>query len=274
VSKQFTAAAVLLLVERTALALDDPLSRWFDRGPAWWREVTVGQLLTHTSGLGHWNDLGGIERFCALSVDQRLAAVQAMTPHTAPGQQWAYSGPGYLLLGHLVERVDNRSYGAFLQAEIFSPLGMAATSSGPPPAGELTAHGHHDGVPVPLLDLATLPGSGDIWSTAADLARYTSALRAGELLAPGSRQALTTPQAALGDEAYSIDAIEAHSYGYGYFIGRLNGRPASFHPGDNPGYQSFSASIPDADTSIVVLLNDDAADLRQMVNTLVREVLA
>jgi CubicO group peptidase (beta-lactamase class C family) len=125
-----------------------------------------------------------------------------------------------------------------------------------------------------MLDLATLPGTGDIWSTAGDLARYTSALRTGELLAPASRQALTTPQAALGDETYSIDAIEAHSYGYGYFIGRLNGRSASFHPGDNPGYQSFSASIPDADTSIVVLLNDDAADLRQIVNTLVREVLA
>ena len=274
VSKQFTAAAVLLLVERVALALDDPLSCWFGQGPGWWGEVTVEHLLTHTSGLGHWDDVGGLERFCALGVDERLAAVQAMTPHAAPGQRWTYSGPGYLLLGHLVERVDNRSYGAFLQAEIFSPLGMAATSSGPPPSGELTARGHHDGTRVPPLDVAALPGTGDVWSTAADLARYSSALRAGQLLTPGSRQALTTPRASLGDEAYSFDVIEAHSYGYGYFIGRLNGRPASFHPGDNPGYQSFSASIPDADTCIVVLLNDDTPDLRQIVNTLARTVLA
>lgn len=151
---------------------------------------------------------------------------------------------------------------------------MTATSSGPPPTGELTAHGHQDGAAVRMLDVATLPGTGDVWSTAADLARYSTALRAGELLTPRSRQALTTPQAPLGDEAYSIDAIEADSYGYGYYIGRLNDRPASFHPGDNPGYQSFSASIPDADTSIVVLLNDDTPDLRQIVNTLARTVLA
>jgi CubicO group peptidase (beta-lactamase class C family) len=274
VSKQFTAAAVLLLVERGAVALNDPLSRWFGQGPGWWREVTVEQLLTHTSGLGHWNAVGGIERFCGLGVEERLAAVQAMAPQAAPGQRWIYSGPGYLLLGHLVERVDNRSYGAFLQAEIFSPLGMAATSSGPAPTSELTAHGHDDGVRVPMLDVAAMPGTGDVWSTAADLARYTSAIRAGELLTPGSRQALTAPQASLDDEAYALDAVEAHSYGYGYFIGRLSGRPANFHPGDNPGYQSFSASVPDADTSIVVLLNDDAPNLRLIVNTLARAVLA
>jgi CubicO group peptidase (beta-lactamase class C family) len=78
VGKQFTAAAVLLLVERGDVALDDPLSRWFGRSPGWWREVTVEQLLTHTSGLGHWNDVGGIELFRALGADERLAVVQAM----------------------------------------------------------------------------------------------------------------------------------------------------------------------------------------------------
>jgi CubicO group peptidase (beta-lactamase class C family) len=274
VSKQFTAAAVLLLVERGAVALDDPLSRWFGRRRNWWHEATVHQLLTHTSGLGHWDDVGGIERFCRLGADQRLAAVQQARPRAAPGRQWSYSGLAYLLLGHLVERVDNRSYGAFLQAEIFSPLGMAATSSGPEPTNERTAHGHRDGIRVPMLDLAALPGTGDVWSTATDLARYSSALRAGELLTPRSRRALTAPQARLGREAYSLDWVEAHSYGYGHFIGSLAGRPAAFHPGDNPGYQSFSASIPDVDTSIVVLLNDDAPDVRQIVRRLASTVLA
>jgi CubicO group peptidase (beta-lactamase class C family) len=197
-----------------------------------------------------------------------------MTPRVAPGQRWSYSGPGYLLLGHIVERVDSRGYGAFLQAEVFTPLGMAATSSGPAPTNERTAHGHHNGTRIPLLDVAALPGTGDVWSTAADLARYSSVLRGGELLTPGSRQALTARQVPLGNEAYTLDAIEADSYGYGYFIGRLSGRPSNFHPGDNPGYQSFNASIPDADTSIVVLLNDDTPNLRKIVNTLAHTVLA
>jgi CubicO group peptidase (beta-lactamase class C family) len=85
-----------------------------------------------------------------------------------------------LLLGHLVELISYHSYGAHLQAEIFSPLGMTATSSGPPPAGKLPAHGHRDGVRVPRLDVAALPGTGDLWSTAADLAHYSDTLRAGE----------------------------------------------------------------------------------------------
>jgi CubicO group peptidase (beta-lactamase class C family) len=236
VSKQFTAAAVLLLVERGVVALNDPLSRWFGQSPSWWRQVTVHQVLTHTSGLGHWQDVGGIEGFCALNVDQRLAAIQATTPRVTPGRQWSYSGLGYLLLGQIVERIESRSYGSFLQAEIFSPLGMAATSSGPEPTSQPTAHGHHDGTRVPVLEL-------------------------------------TTPQAPLGEEAYNLDWIEAHSYGYGYFTGSLIGRPAAFHPGDNPGYQSFSASIPDSDTSVVVLLNDDAPDLRSTVHTLAATIL-
>jgi CubicO group peptidase (beta-lactamase class C family) len=273
VSKQFTAAAVLLLVERGVVALNDPLSRWFGQSPSWWRQVTVHQVLTHTSGLGHWQDVGGIEGFCALNVDQRLAAIQATTPRVTPGRQWSYSGLGYLLLGQIVERIESRSYGSFLQAEIFSPLGMAATSSGPEPTSQPTAHGHHDGTRVPVLDLAALPGTGDVWSTASDLARYSSAVRGGELLTRRSRQALTTPQAPLGEEAYNLDWIEAHSYGYGYFTGSLIGRPAAFHPGDNPGYQSFSASIPDSDTSVVVLLNDDAPDLRSTVHTLAATIL-
>jgi CubicO group peptidase (beta-lactamase class C family) len=274
VSKQFTAAAVLLLVERGVVGLDEPLRRWFGRGPDWWREVTVHQLLTHTSGLGHWDVVGGIERFCALDADRQLAAVQATRPRAVPGRRWSYSGLGYLMLGQIVECVDGRSYGEFLEAEIFSPLGMEETSSGPEPTGRRTAHGHHDGSPVPASDLAALPGTGDVWSTATDLARYSGALRAGELLTPRSWRALTTPQAPLGNEAYSLDWIEALSYGYGYFIGSLAGRPAVFHPGDNPGYQSFSASIPDADTSIVVLLNDDALDIRQIVRIVTSAQLA
>lgn len=273
VSKQFTAAAVLLLAERGAVALNDPLSRWFGQGPAWWREVTVHHLLTHTSGLGHWNDVGGLDRIGGLDLDEQLAAIQAAPQWAAPGDRWAYSGLGYLLLGQIIEHLDGRSYGAFLHTEIFSALGMSETSSGPAPAGEPTAHGHHDGSRIPTLDLSALPGTGDVWSTAADLARYSAALRAGELLTPASREALTAPQAQLDDEAYTLDATEAQAYGYGYYIGSLSGRPAAFHPGDIPGYQSFSASIPDVETSIVVLLNDDAPSLRQTVNALARAVL-
>lgn len=89
------------------------------------------------------------------------------------------------------------------------------------------------------------------------------ALRAGELLTPASRKALTAPQAQLDDKAYTLDAIEAHAYGYTWAASAAHPQPST--PG-HPGYQSSSAYISDLDTSIVVLLNDDAPNLRQTVN--------
>lgn len=215
----------------------------------------------------------GVEPFCALDDGERLAAIQEAPTRSAPGDAWSYSGLGYALLGLIIERTAGRAYSDVLRDKIFEPLGLVETCSGSPPACASAAFGHHAGEPMQASDLSSLPGTGDVWSTAADLARYTSALRAGDFLSPASRRALVAPQSGLGNASYALPDVTSDSYGYGYFLGSLGGRPAAFHPGDNPGYLSFSASIPDTDTSLVVLLNDDALDLRQMVGQVVRTVL-
>jgi CubicO group peptidase (beta-lactamase class C family) len=237
VSKQFVAAAILLLAERGSLAPADPVSRWF--GP-WGGDVTVHQLLTHTAGLGHWAAVGGMERFGDLDPAERVAAVRAAEPVARPGERWSYSGPGYLLLAEIVERAAGVPYGAFAGAELFGPAGMTATTSGG-------------------TGLRSMPGTGDVVSTVADLVRYQRALP--ELLRPESRRALTLPHVDLGADSYALPAVSASAYGYGNFVGTIAGRPASFHPGDNPGYQSLSAVLPDSDTTLAVLLHDDAVRL-------------
>jgi CubicO group peptidase (beta-lactamase class C family) len=237
VAKQFVAAAILLLAERGSLAPGDPASRWF--GP-WGGDVTVHQLPTHTAGLGHWPAVGGMDRFGDLDPAERVAAIRAAAPVARPGECWSYSGLGYLLLAEIVERTAGVPYGAFAGTELFAPAGMTATTSGG--AG-----------------LRAMPGTGDVVSTVADLIRYQHALPG--LLRPDSRRALTMPHADLGAESYALPAVSANAYGYGNFVGTIAGRPASFHPGDNPGYQSLSAVLPGDDTTLAVLLHDDAIRL-------------
>jgi CubicO group peptidase (beta-lactamase class C family) len=251
VAKSVVATAVLLLVDRGLLSLD---------GPAGDGGMTVHQLLTHTSGLGHWSAVGGIELFCSLSTEDRLAAVRAAPRRPRAGAAWSYSGLGYFLLGDLVERRTDRPYGAFVGEEVFAPLGMDASVSGAAPAGR-----------DPVLQRSTVPGTDDLWSTAADLARFSAALRTGELLSARSYRSMTTPHVKLADVPATIGVVTASGYGYGTFLGAIDGVPAAFHPGDNPGCRSFSGSLPSTDTSIVVLLEgDDDSALIDLVTRTVR----
>lgn len=101
VSKQFTAAAVLVLAERGRLSVSDPVARWFPGGPDGWASVTVHQLLTHTSGLGHWEDFPEIDIFAATSDERMLAAIKARPLLSAPGDRFSYSSLGYWLLARV-----------------------------------------------------------------------------------------------------------------------------------------------------------------------------
>lgn len=110
VSKQFTAAAVMLLIERGAVALDDEVGRWIPGCPPSWRGITVHHLLTHTSGLGHWRDFPGLDLTARLPPDEVLKAFQQSAPHFPVGSAWHYSSPAYVLLAHLVERAGSEPY--------------------------------------------------------------------------------------------------------------------------------------------------------------------
>jgi CubicO group peptidase (beta-lactamase class C family) len=258
ISKQFAAAAVLLLAERGALALDESINRWFAGAPAQWQQITLHHLLTHTSGIGHWSDTPGFEVLRPLDLDERLDLFQRAPLRTKPGAEWHYSSPGYLLVGHIVERAADQPYAAFLTEQIFSPLGLESTSAGHTPNGTGVARGHRDGEPVATWDLTMMAGTGDIWSTAADIARYTSAVHQGQLLSAESAKALTAPHTVLG----------AESYGYGLYLGTVAGRRAVYHTGDNPGYVSISVWLPDHKTSVVVLSNDETTDVKRLVRDL------
>jgi CubicO group peptidase (beta-lactamase class C family) len=250
VSKQFTAAAVVALHERGGLALDGRLGRWFPQCPDEWAPITVHQLLTNTSGIGHWSDYPEIDLYDAVPPDELVATFFARPLAFPPGAQWSYSSPGFVLLARIVEAISGVPYAAFLSRELFEPLGLTATSAGSRRDG---VQGHSAGKPVPSFELDVVAmGAGDLWSTTHDLARWNEAIAPRSLLS--TQHARVSPDLA---------------YGYGLFVGSLAGRRAVYHMGDNRGFRALNVWLPDDETSVVVLANDDTVDVTAIARTLI-----
>jgi CubicO group peptidase (beta-lactamase class C family) len=274
VSKQFAAAAVMLLAESGTVALGEPVERWFPGCLPHWRQITLHHLLTHTAGIAHWGDAPGFDPSQPMTPGQRLALIQQAPLLTGPGTRWHYSSPGYLVVGHIVERASGRPYPDFLTERILAPLGLRSTTVGGAPAGAPIARGYRDGQPVPPWELSAMPGTGDICSTIGDLARYTTAVHSGSLLTGSSLRALRTAHTPLsGNQGSSDDWLTGDGYGYGYYVGSVGGHAAYFHPGDNPGYQSFNAWLPGPAASIVILANDETVNLANLLKQLLPAAL-
>lgn len=254
VSKQFAATAALLLVRRGALNPHEPLNSWLPG-----RDITLHHLLSHTAGLGHWPDYGDPDELAEMTTAERIELVRRAPLRTPPGTEWHYSSLGYLIVAAVVEHTADQPYADFLAEQICTPLGLD-TITAAKPADPIV--GHNGGVPVPPWDTDLMAGTGDIWSTAADLARWTTALHHGDLLDPAQ---LVGPYAALpAQEGWLAPA----GYGYGLFTGTMAGRPVVFHPGDNPGFLAAGVWLPAHDVSIAVLTNDETTDVVHVVRQL------
>ncbi|WP_199548354.1 serine hydrolase [Streptomyces sp. N35] len=251
VSKQFTAAAVMLLVERGAVALDDDVSRWISDCPPGWRGITVHHLLTHTSGLGHWEDFPELDLTAWMPSDELLKVFRESAPKFPPGSGWYYSSPAYVLLAHLVERAGGEPYRQFLTRQIFEPLGLHDTFAGAPGDRSEVAAGHAGGAVTPSYELDVVGlGAGDLWSTTGDMLRWDQALATGAFLGDESRRLMFAPHATTG-------LGELDAYGYGWQIGRIAGQQVRCHSGDNAGFKSFNAWFPELSAYVIVLTNHD-----------------
>jgi CubicO group peptidase (beta-lactamase class C family) len=261
----------MLLVESGRLHLREPIARWLPEGPPQWRQVTLHQLLSHTAGVPHWLEDPGLDPAEPMRISERLEVIKATPLRTEPGAQWHYSSPGFLLAGLIVERASGQLYREFLTERILSPLKLNRTTMGRAPGD--AARGYKDGQPVPPWDLDAMPGTGDLWSTTGDLTRFTAALHSGELVAASSLRAMCTAHAALDDDDDAEPRLTTTGYGYGMFTGTFAGHAACYHPGDNPGYQSFACWIPDLAASIVILVNDEAVSVTGLLRQLLPAAL-
>lgn len=256
-TKQFTAAAVLLLVEDGKLALDDRVSRYLEPAPEPWREVTVRQLLAHTSGIkDHMNEMNAVT--CeGTNPAEIVSQVGRMPLNFPPGTRSSYSNTGYLVLGMVVERVAGKPFDAFLTERVFAPLGMTRTRRNsvddiiPDRAsGYVLSGGTLRNSPYLEPTLNDNADSGLV-SSAADLAKWGAALDGDTVLRPASRAAMWTP-ATLADGS-------ATDYGLGWQVGRVNGHRLVFHNGSRADTATFVARYVDDGLTVVVLANRNGA---------------
>ena len=194
VSKQFTAAAVMLQVDDGAVRLDDPIGRYLPGCAPQWRDLTLHQLLSHTSGLAHWTALADFDVTRPGPPDEFLERFATVPLRSAPGEAWSYSSPGYLLAARVVEAVSGAAYADVLTRRILRPAGLAATSVGSAPP-EPVAWGYRDGNRVDVAQFAAIPGTGTSGRrSATSRGTRTSSWRAGySALARGRRWSTGTP---------------------------------------------------------------------------------
>jgi len=256
VSKQFTAASVLLLVEDGVLTLDDRVRHWLPTLPVASEGITLRHLLSHTSGLVDYEDLLPPDQARQIHDADVLRLLEREDRLYFPaGSDYRYSNSGYALLALVVERASGQRFADFLQARIFSPLGMTATlarqDEGPPVTDR--AFGYTlVGDRWERTDQSTTSavlGDGGIYSSITDLAKWDAAWYDDRLLSAPSRALAVQASTA------TPEPDVAH-YGFGW---RLQGR-MQWHSGESIGFRNVLLRFPAQRLTIIVLSNRDAPE--------------
>ena len=253
VGKQFTATAVMMLVEEGKVALDDPLRKYFKDAPTTWNNVTVRELLSHTAGFGDYPESFNFRK--DWTEDELLKLVEGIPLAYPPGTKWAYSNLGFLTLGILIHRVTGQFYGDVLEERIFRPLEMKSTriisEADIVPnraAGYRLVKGElkNQEWVAPMINTTA---DGSLYFTVLDLAKWDAALYTERLLKRSSLGQMWTV-AKLKDGQPN----KGH-YGFGWFIDDRHGHRCIHHDGAWQGFQTAIDRYVDDQLTVVALSN-------------------
>ncbi len=272
-TKQFTSAAVMQLVEQRKLSLDDDLSTFLPDFPTRGRRILVRHLLNHTSGIPSYTDIGprfGRVARLDLSPDSLIAIVANDSLQFEPGVQFYYNNTGYFMLGMVLEKVTGTKYGDYLESTIFRPAGLDQTVYCD--ARRLVprrAHGY-DRAPAGLVNTDYLSmqlpyAAGSFCSTVGDLVSWTRQLAGGRVVTANSFREMTTP--------VTLASGRPMTYGYGIGSDTVGGRQVISHGGGINGFAAFLSYVPRDSLIIAVLSNTSPAPSGPMADALMRAVL-
>jgi CubicO group peptidase (beta-lactamase class C family) len=289
VTKQLTAAAVVLLVRDGRLRYDEPLTEALPGFPPYGQAITIRHLLTHTSGLPDYEQLmdeaeaRGAPRWTherQIRDEEVLGLLkQATEGRFAPGSGWAYSNSGYVVLGLAAARAAGRPLPDVLRERVFRPLGMTRTLAFVRGTNEVPerAFGHtrtaEGFLEADQSSTSATLGDGGVYSCLEDLAKWDEALRTGSLLTVAeSKQVFTPARLADGSEPHwptepgdeNLFPGRPVSYGFGWFLEPWQGRTRAWHHGETKGFRSTIQRFPDAGLTVVLLANRDDLDLREL----------
>ncbi|HET6929868.1 MAG TPA: serine hydrolase domain-containing protein [Candidatus Acidoferrum sp.] len=261
VGKQFAATAVMMLVEEGKVGLDDKLSKYLEGTPAAWKDVTVRNLLTHTSGIADYTDAaytkpGGLINLRGDYTEAELYQKLIQLPlNFETGTKWKYSNTGYVLLGFLIHKVTGEFYGDYLQERIFRPLGMSATR----------IISERDIVPNRASGYELVKGEiknqfwvsptlnttadGALYTNVLDLGKWDAALYTEKLLKRASLEQMWTP--------VTLKDGKTYPYGFGWFLNEANGHRLIEHDGAWQGFTMNISRYVDDKLTVIVMTNLD-----------------
>ena len=248
ITKQFTAASILLLEERGKLKIEDPIKKYLADAPPAWDTITIYNLLTHTSGIPNFTSLPEYRKLQPFDspVAKTIATFRDKPLDFPPGEKMSYSNSGYLVLGHLIETLSGGSYEKFVTENIFTPLGMkdsgydsntliiahraagyASSANGPANAG--------------FIHMSIPHAAGALYSTTEDLLRWEQGLFGGKVVSAASLAKMTTPF--------------KNDYAFGLVVQTTSGRKVVQHGGGIEGFNTFLTYYPDDKLTVAVLAN-------------------
>lgn len=250
--KQFTATAVMMLVEEGKINLDEKIGKYLGAVPDSWKNISVRHLLTHTAGLA--NDFPMSEYQRDFTEDEILKRAEALPVEFAPGERWAYSNVGYKVLGILIGKVSGKFYGDFLQERIFKPLGMNTTriiSEADIVPNRAAGYRRDDKGELKNQEWVSptmnTTADGSLYLTTLDLAKWDAALYTEKLLKKPSFDQMWTP--------VKLTSGRMYPYGFGWSLNSVGTHRVIEHGGAWQGFTTHIARYVDDKLTVIVLDN-------------------
>jgi CubicO group peptidase (beta-lactamase class C family) len=267
-TKQFTALCILILQDQGKLNVDDPISKFLPDSPSAWSNIKIRHLLTHTSGIPDYTKFPGYISTMMLPSppEKMMKSLRDKPLDFEPGDRFAYSNSGYILLGYIVEKASGQTYEQFMQQSVFKPLGMndsgcdrfetilphRATGYTCPPDGDTWVNSAY-------IDRTFPQGDGTLYSTVEDFFCWYQCWREQKLISAESWKAMSTP-------------AKEH-YGFGIVVAENFDQKELAHDGRDPGFVSAMAWFPSSDIFVAAFANSDSANSGQVARNLVALLL-
>jgi len=261
VSKQMTAAAIMLLVEEGKVGLDEKISKYLAGTPEAWKDVTVRHLLTHTSGVKSYSSLDGFALLKRLKVDAFIKQLAPYPLEFPVGERNIYSNSGFTLLAYIIESTSGKPYMDFMQERIFRPLGMTKTADRDPQfivknraTGYEWNGTRYEGRD---WDLTDLKGAGSIVSTVGDMVKWNAGLSGNTFLKPSSKAEIW--------KQFAFNNGTLSPYGFGWRISEIRGHKLIGHTGQTSGFGAANFRYADKNLTVVVLTNQGESGMGSLI---------